>query len=165
MTVQFAIHFVAIMTVTYLSDVYVDPYDPSAMVPDGPFNPNTLNTATFLVTVLATINTFLVNYRGRPFMESLAENKLLFRSIQACYAVLFVCALDMFPPLNQLLQLSPLPSTGPPAFNANDCNSIQWLMLQAIEAIGFRSMLCMIMCLDTTCVTLAEKAIRSLMDA
>jgi cation-transporting ATPase 13A1 len=167
MTVQFVIHFVAIMTVTYMSDVYVDPYDPSAMVPDGPFNPNTLNTATFLVTVLATINTFVVNYRGRPFMESLTENKLLFRSIQACYAALFVCALDMFPPLNQLLQLSPLPSTGPPAFNVNvvgEIDGIQGLMIQAIDAIGFRLMLCVIMCLDTSCVTLAEKAIRSAME-
>ncbi|KAK1733658.1 cation-transporting ATPase [Skeletonema marinoi] len=170
MTVQFAIHFVAIMTVTYMSDVYVDPYDPSAMVPDGPFNPNTLNTATFLVTVLATINTFVVNYRGRPFMENLTENKLLFRSLQACYAVLFVCALDIFPPLNQLLQLTPLPSTGPPSFNVNDVgqggdvDSIQGMMLQAIDAIGFRLMLCVIMCLDTAFVTLSEKAIRSVMD-
>jgi cation-transporting ATPase 13A1 len=165
MTVQFVIHFVAIMTVTYMSDVYVDPYDPSAMVPDGPFNPNTLNTATFLVTVLATINTFVVNYRGRPFMENLTENKLLFRSIQACYAVLFVCALDMFPPLNQLLQLTPLPSTGPPAFNVGgDVDSIQGMMLQAIDAIGFRLMLCIIMCLDTAFVTLSEKAIRTVMD-
>jgi cation-transporting ATPase 13A1 len=170
MTVQFLIHFVAIMSVTYMSDVYVDPYDPSALVPDGPFNPNTLNTATFLVTVLATINTFVVNYRGRPFMENLTENKLLFRSIQACYAVLFVCALDMFPPLNQLLQLTPLPSTGPPAFNINDVgqggdvDSIRSMMLQAIDAIGFRLMLCVIMCLDTALVTLSEKTIRSVMD-
>lgn len=172
MTVQFLIHFFAIMTVTYMSDVYVDPYDPSAMVPDGPFNPNTLNTATFLVTVLATINTFVVNYRGRPFMENLTENKLLFRSIQACYAVLFVCALDIFPPLNQLLQLTPLPSTGPPSYNidvgqgaqGSGVDSIQGMMLQAIDMVGFRLMLCVIMCLDTAFVTLSEMAIRSVMD-
>ena len=41
--VQFGIHFVAIMSVTFISDAYVDPYDPST-VPDGPFHPNTLNT-------------------------------------------------------------------------------------------------------------------------
>ena len=167
MTVQFAIHFVAIMTVTYMSDVYVDPYEPSAMVPDGPFTPNTLNTATFLVTVLATINTFVVNYRGRPFMENLTENKLLFRGLQGCYAVLFICALDIFPPLNQLLQLTPLPSTGPPAFNVSgseEIGSIQGMMLQAIDAIGFQLMLCIVMCLDTALVTLSERAIRSLMD-
>ena len=170
MTAQFAIHFVAIMTVTYMSDVYVDPYDPSAMVPDGPFNPNTLNTATFLVTVLATINTFVVNYRGRPFMENLTENKLLFRSLQVCYATLFICALDIFPPMNQLLQLTPLPSTGPPSFNMSefghggDDDSTQGMMLQTIDVIGFRLMLCIIMCLDTALVTLSEKAIRSVMD-
>ncbi len=113
MFIQFSIHFVAIMSVTIMSDAYVDPYDPS-IVSDGPFYPNTLNTATFLVTVMSTINTFLVNYRGRPYMESLSENVFLFRSIQACYFILFVCAVDAFPPLSQLLQLSPLPRTGPP---------------------------------------------------
>jgi hypothetical protein len=73
----------------------------------------------------------------------------------------------MFPPLNQLLQLSPLPSTGPPAFNVNvvgEIDGIHGLMIQAIDAIGFRLMLCVIMCLDISFVTLAEKAIRSAMD-
>ena len=104
-------------------------------------------------------------------MENLTENKLLFRSIQACYAVLFICALDIFPPLNQLLQLTPLPSTGPPSFNMSefglegDADSVQGMMLQAIDLIGFRLMLCIIMCLDTALVTLSEKTIRSEMAA
>jgi cation-transporting ATPase 13A1 len=163
MAIQFAIHFVAIMTVTAMSDAYVDPYDPS-MIPDGPFVPNTLNTATFLVTVLTTINTFVVNYRGRPFMENLYENTLLFRSLQVCYLVLFVCALDMFPPLNQLLQLSTLPSSGLPVFGEartdGSTEFAQDLLLQAVEAIGFRIMLCVIMILDTSCVLAAESVIR-----
>eukprot|EP00970_Alexandrium_tamarense_P013841 scaffold3701_cov192-Alexandrium_tamarense.AAC.36 len=144
MAIQFAIHFVAIMTVTAMSDAYVDPYDPS-MIPDGPFVPNTLNTATFLVTVLTTINTFVVNYRGRPFMENLYENTLLFRSLQ-------------------LLQLSTLPSSGLPVFGEartdGSTEFAQDLLLQAVEAIGFRIMLCVIMILDTSCVLAAESVIR-----
>jgi len=165
MFLQFIIHFAAIMSVTYMSDVYVDPYDPS-IVPDGPFYPNTLNTATFLVTVLSTINTFLVNYRGRPYMESLSENVLLFRSIQACYFILFVCAMEVFPPLNQLMQLSPLPRTGPPTFNLRDDEEGYGniLIIGAVNAVGFRTMLCIIMSLDTMMVTLAEKTVRSVMN-
>ena len=179
MAIQFAIHFTAIMAVTHMSDAYVDPYDPS-MIPDAQFNPNTLNTATFLVTVLSTINTFVVNYRGRPFMENLNENVVLFRSIQVCYLVLFVCALDMFPPLNQLLQLSPLPSSGRPVFHSNfdndageynasddiaadDENILQQWLLQAVDLVGFRMLLCVIMCLDTALVVGAEHALRLVM--
>jgi len=173
MTVQFGIHFAAIMAVTFISDTYVDPYDPS-IVPDGPFHPNTLNTATFLITVLATINAFLINYRGRPFMEDLTENKLLFRSIQGCYFVLFVCALEVFPPLNQLMQLSPLPSSGPPLFHlehhegggsVDEFGIVHDLLLQAVKLVGFKAMLCVIMCLDTALVSVAEKVIRSVLEA
>lgn len=170
MAVQFGIHCVAIMAVTFISDVYVDPYDPS-IVPDGPFCPNTLNTATFLVTVLATINAFLVNYRGRPFMEDLTDNKLLFRGVQGCYFVLFVCASEVFPPLNQLLQLSPLPSSGP-ASHLYDHELGQWdvlnfihlMLVEAVKSFGFRTMLCVIMFLDTAVVLLAEKTIRAVFD-
>ncbi len=167
MAVQFGIHFLAIMAVTFISDAYVDPYDPS-IVPDGPFHPNTLNTGTFLITVLSTINTFVVNYQGRPHMEDLTENILLFRSIQACYFVLFVCALEAFPPLNQLMQLSPLPTTGPPTFNLCDGSECSrsighYLLFEAVKTVGFRTMLCVVMSLDTVFVTMAEKTIRSLL--
>ena len=178
MSIQFVIHFAAIMAVTYMSDAYVDPFDPS-IIPDGSFFPNTLNTSTFLVTMLSTINTFVVNYRGRPFMENLNENLLLFRSIQACYFVLCLCELDIFPPLNQLLQLSPLPSSGSPQFHRLDGNFvgydgarydgkdaevvIEGLLLHAVDLIGFRIMLCIIMCLDTVLVITAEKTINSIM--
>lgn len=171
MAVQFGIHYGAIMSVAFMSDAYVDPYDHS-VVPDGPFHPNTLNTATFLITVLATINAFLVNYRGRPYMESLAENALLFRSIQGCYLVLSICAVEVFPPLNQLMQLSPLPAGGPPAFRLCDEGSIgdedggfvHELLLGAVTSFGFRTMLCVIMVVDTTLVTLLEKTIRSVFE-
>merc|ERR1712087_760255 len=111
MAAQFGVHFVSILAITFMAEMFVDDYDPSR-VPDGPFNPNTLNTSTFLVTVLATINTFLVNYRGKPFMQDLKDNKLMSCCLKGCYFVLFACALDIFPPLNHLLQLSPLPTGG-----------------------------------------------------
>ena len=63
------------------------------------------------MSVLATVNTFAVNYRGEPFTEPLRKNTMLLRSLQICYGVLFVCALEIFPPLNDLLQLTEFPIT------------------------------------------------------
>ena len=156
MTVQFVVHFATIMAVTCMSETFVDPYDPS-MVPDGPFVPNTLNTSTFLVTMLVMINTFVVNYAGRPFVENLNENRLLFRSIVFCYFVLFVCAMDIFPPLNQLLQLSSLPSKKEArVYIEGSLNTIN----QAAETFGFRTLLSALMCLDTACVMAFESLLR-----
>ena len=101
-------------------------------------------------------------------MESLSDNKLLFRSIQGCYFILFVCAAELFPPLNQLLQLSPLPTSGPPAFQRgsisgyDDESFVHDILLGGVTSVGFQTMLCLIMVLDTALVCLAERTIRSL---
>ena len=165
-TLQFAIHFVAIMLACTAALSFVDPFDPS-IVADGPFNPNVLNTCTFILTVLATINTFAVNYRGRPFTEDLRENKLLMRSLMACYVSLGLCAFEAFPPLNDLLQLSSFPDTtsagansenvGPPpghtAFLGQD------LVNTLLQQVDFPSFVCLLMLVDTALSFLVEKAI------
>jgi manganese-transporting P-type ATPase len=50
---QCMIHIAAILITTECALSYVDPFDPS-LVPDGTFNPNVLNTCTFLMTCVAT---------------------------------------------------------------------------------------------------------------
>jgi magnesium-transporting ATPase (P-type) len=50
---QFVIHLAMILLVTEAALAFVDPYDPS-LVPDGPFNPNVLNSCTFILTCLST---------------------------------------------------------------------------------------------------------------
>lgn len=158
---QFFIHCTCIMAITVLSKLYLDSFDPS-LVPDGAFNPNTLNSATFIMTVLCTVNTFVVNYRGRPYMEDLRENKMMVRALQMSYAILFCCALEMFPPLNDLLQLAPLPA------NSNvismHCSigehDIYGMSLQILpETIGFKLTLCLFMIIDSLCSYLGEKSL------
>jgi hypothetical protein len=39
-------------------------------------------------------------------MKDLHENKLFYRSLQLCYTVLAIATLEIFPPLNDLLQLT-----------------------------------------------------------
>jgi len=77
----------------------------------APFNPNTLNSATFIMTVLTAVTTFVVNYRGRPFMHDLRGNKIMTKGLQIYYVALFNCALEVSP-LNDLMQLAPLPGDG-----------------------------------------------------
>ena len=103
-------------------------------------------------------------------MEELHMNKLYFRSVQGCYFVLFVCAVEIFPPLNQLMQLSPMPTSGPPSFNLQGGNAfsdsfVHEMLIQTVSSVGFRTALCAIMVLDTALVTSAEKMLRSIFDA
>jgi cation-transporting ATPase 13A1 len=156
---QFAVHFLCIMAVTHLSSLHLDPDDPS-LVPDGPFNPNVLNTATFLVTVLATVNTFVVNYTGRPYMQNLTENKLMLRSVQISYVALFACALETFPPLNELMQLTPLPADGAEIFAVAGGSGFGEQLSTVVESIGFKLTLCLCMVIDTAMAYQAEMIVQ-----
>jgi cation-transporting ATPase 13A1 len=165
---QFLVHLVAILLSAQAALAFVDPYDPS-MIPDGPFNPNTLNSCTFLVSAIATVNTFAINYRGEPFMESLWQNKLLLRSLQACYAVLFACALEVFPPLNDLLQLTEMPildgTEGIFASTGSDADTfLQPILHSSISAVGFPGFLALLMVLDTVLALAAERSVLRLFD-
>jgi cation-transporting ATPase 13A1 len=159
---QFAVHFTFIMIATEIALAFVDPYDPS-IIPDASFNPNVLNTCTFLLTVVATVNTFFVNYRGRPFMEDLKDNKVLLRSVQACYAIMIICALEAFPPLNDLFQLSPFPDT---SIMANDsAKEDEWVisvseaggLTSFVREVGFPAAMCVFMVADTILAFAVEK--------
>mmetsp|Transcript_30121 Transcript_30121/g.72294 ORF Transcript_30121/g.72294 Transcript_30121/m.72294 type:complete len:607 (-) Transcript_30121:45-1865(-) len=160
---QFGIHFWAIRLASQVSLSFVDPYDPS-MIPDGPFNPNTLNTSTFLMNMLATVNTFAVNYRGEPFVEPLKKNKMLLRSLQICYAVLLCCALELFPPLSDLLQLSEYPSTASDEeleWQTNNFGTDLILSLAngIVSSFGFPAFMCGLMLVDTSLTFAVEKFI------
>jgi cation-transporting ATPase 13A1 len=157
-TSQFAIHFTCITAITVLSKFYLDPYDPS-LVPDGAFNPNTLNSATFVMTVLTTVNTFVVNYRGRPYMQDLVENKMMLKSVQLCYLLLFGCVLELFPPLNDFMQLAPFPRQREAIKIAmpTDSSFSSWCYVHFVDSIGFKWVLCVLMVADTSMSYYVEK--------
>merc|ERR1712072_599620 len=68
-------------------------------VPDGAFAPPVLNTAIFLLTSCVQLNTFACNYVGRPFTESLREHRPMLYVLLAGYAVVFLLAAGLVPPL------------------------------------------------------------------
>ena len=154
---QFCVHLGAIALATEASLVFQDPWDPS-LVPDGPFNPNVLNSCTFMLTCVATVNTFAVNYRGRPFMQDLHQNKLMYRSRQCCYAIFAICALEVFPPLNDLMQLTALPDVKDRIIEPR---AAVLPLIQIIDSIGFPFFIFALMILDTVLAFSVERFARS----
>ncbi|KAJ6011003.1 ATPase P-type K/Mg/Cd/Cu/Zn/Na/Ca/Na/H-transporter [Penicillium sp. IBT 35674x] len=102
---QFAIH---IVTLIYLSN-YVYKVEPRASDIDleGEFEPSLLNSAIYLLQLIQQISTFSINYQGRPFRESIRENKAMYWGLVAASAVAFSCATEFVPEINEKLRLVP----------------------------------------------------------
>ena len=107
---QFVVHLACLVATLALSERYITEEDPT-MSADGKFQPNTVNSAVFLLSAVMQVNNFVVNYRGHPFTQSIQENTPLWRSVQIIYASLLVIAGGQLEPLNDLLQMAPFPSS------------------------------------------------------
>ncbi|GAV07712.1 hypothetical protein RvY_17520-2 [Ramazzottius varieornatus] len=93
---QFAIHFgcLVYLVTTTLSKYYSLPAELDL---EAEFAPNLLNTVVYLMSMTLQVSTFLVNYRGRPFMVSLLENRPLVYSIVISLTGLFALASNTMP--------------------------------------------------------------------
>lgn len=122
---QFAIH---IATLIYLSNYvysiepYVYPHDITVEIHwqpcrrsndidlEGEFEPSLLNSAIYLLQLIQQISTFSINYQGRPFRESIRENKAMYWGLVAASGVAFSCATEFIPEMNEKLRLVPFSS-------------------------------------------------------
>ncbi|KAJ5094361.1 hypothetical protein N7456_010222 [Penicillium angulare] len=102
---QFAIH---IVTLIYLSNyVYkIEPRDDNVDL-EGEFEPSLLNSAIYLLQLIQQISTFSINYQGRPFRESIRENRAMYWGLIAASGVAFSCATEFVPEINEKLRLVP----------------------------------------------------------
>jgi cation-transporting ATPase 13A1 len=105
---QFIVHLICLVSTLKLCESYVHADDPSLAV-DGKFQPNIINTSMYLLGMTMLINNFVVNYCGHPFVQSIEDNALLWRSIIGLYACIVVVVGGQVEPLNDALQLSPFP--------------------------------------------------------
>lgn len=78
--------------------------------PDADFKPNLVNTAVFLISMCMQLATFVVNYEGHPFMESLSENKPLRNCLALGTGFTFLAASQILPELNDTLSLVEMPA-------------------------------------------------------
>ncbi|KAK5652858.1 hypothetical protein OQA88_9524 [Cercophora sp. LCS_1] len=102
---QFAVH---VATLIYIAR-YCDVLEPRSEVVDleAEFSPSLLNSAVYLLQLIQQISTFAVNYQGRPFRESLSENKGMFYGILGVTGIAFACSTEFIPELNSAMKLVP----------------------------------------------------------
>jgi len=105
---QFAIHLASMIVAVRGAKQYMDPGFKQDM--DGKFSPNLINTVVFFIETVQQVSVLIVNYKGRPFQPGLDENKALLHSLGISFIGLFICAYEVFPVLNNLLELQPFPN-------------------------------------------------------
>lgn len=105
---QFMIHMTSLRSAVVLGWPYLDPEDPT-LHPDSVFSPSVMNTIVYLISFTMQINTFVVNYKGQPYMLGLMENQWLWRFSLVIYTVLIVAIFEWFPPINEAFELTTLP--------------------------------------------------------
>lgn len=72
---------------------------------EAEFTPSLLNSAVYLLQLIQQISTFAVNYQGRPFRESLSENRGMFWGIIGVTGIAFACSTEFIPELNEQMRL------------------------------------------------------------
>ena len=99
-------------------------------------------------------------------MKDVHENKLFYRTIQMLYCLLIVCSMEVFIPLNDLLQLTTLPNTVENKYvNEDNQNSIRFFrsllpLDQMIQQLSFPGFISVTMILDTILSFSFERTIR-----
>ena len=74
---------------------------------EGDFEPSLLNSAIYLLQLIQQISTFAINYQGRPFRESIRENKAMYWGLVVVAGIAFSCATEFIPEINERLKLVP----------------------------------------------------------
>lgn len=104
---QFAVHIVTLIYITDVVHRFEPAKDRSLIDLEGEFEPSLLNSAIYLLQLIQQISTFAINYQGRPFRESIKENKGMYWGIVLVTAVAFSCATEFVPEINDKLKLVP----------------------------------------------------------
>ncbi|KPM38020.1 Manganese-transporting ATPase 1 [Neonectria ditissima] len=102
---QFAVHIVTLIYIARLCE-RLEPRSGDVDL-EAEFTPSLLNSAVYLLQLIQQISTFAINYQGRPFRESLSENKGMYYGIVGVSGLSFVCALELVPEINQGMKLVP----------------------------------------------------------
>lgn len=73
------------------------------------FKPSLVNSTIYVIWLSVQIATFMVNYKGHPFMQSLRNNKPLCYSFMAPMFIVFCCVNGWWPGLSEQLSIVEFP--------------------------------------------------------
>ncbi|KAI1700167.1 e1-E2 ATPase domain-containing protein [Ditylenchus destructor] len=107
-TGQFLVHFACLVFIVQQAHIIAPRAEKIDL--EAEFKPNILNSAVYVMSMALQVSTFAVNYRGRPFMESLAENKPMLFSILSSGLAVFALASNIVPELSQKFELVEMPN-------------------------------------------------------
>ena len=68
-----------------------------------------MNSGVYLVSLVMQISTFAINYQGRPFRESIFQNRAMVNSLVIVCFIAFAAAAELSQDLNSYMQLVPFP--------------------------------------------------------
>ncbi|MCO5599335.1 hypothetical protein L7F22_053436 [Adiantum nelumboides] len=103
---QFAIHITFLVAMTKAAAEYMPE---ECIEPDSEFEPNLVNTVSYMANMMIQVATFAVNYMGHPFNQSIRENKAFFYALSFAAIFFTMITSDLFRGLNDWLRLVPLP--------------------------------------------------------
>ena len=86
---------------------------------------------------------------------------MLWKSLQASYAVLFLCTFEVFPPLNDIFQLAEFPISEEPEWKGDDIarGLVMSSLINLVRNTGFPIFMFGLMVADTALAFLSEKMI------
>ena len=106
---QFIIHLITINLIIYITE-NVDPFFINQEEYfDERFSPNLIRTIIFLFQIFNQTIIFIVNYQGEPFMENIWKNSFMIRLILIIFFFGIIIIFDLYPQLNEDLELVHLP--------------------------------------------------------
>jgi len=101
-TFQFAVHFASLFYLVTQAKLS----DPDRVVDyEAEFEANLLNSTVYILSLAIQIITFAVNYRGRPYMESIVENRSLLYSLSGAFLFLLALLFDYMPDVNDQFEI------------------------------------------------------------
>ncbi|XGW25715.1 hypothetical protein V3C99_006823 [Haemonchus contortus] len=106
-TGQFIVHFGCLLYV--VNNAHAASPSEEKVDLDAKFTPSILNTSVYIISMALQVCTFAVNYRGRPFMESLLENKAMLYSVLISGVSVFMLAVGASDDAMQQFELVVLP--------------------------------------------------------
>ncbi|KAL8408230.1 hypothetical protein RB594_006865 [Gaeumannomyces avenae] len=102
---QFAVHIATLIFIARFCDKIAPRSDSIDL--EAEFSPSLLNSAVYLLQLIQQISTFAINYQGRPFRESISENRGMYWGIIGVSGIAFSCSLELIPELNEQMKLVP----------------------------------------------------------
>ena len=106
---QAVVSLASMLAITYYTKV-VDPVAYGEVKSlDDDFTPTLMNTIMFIYSFINQTITLVVNYMGEPFMENMTKNPTLNKMVIGIVGFCLVVIFDIYPPLNEALELLPLP--------------------------------------------------------